>query len=107
LVRQSFIKSTCVYTNRKTDSLFLYYWFAYNTKKIEGLGNGSTVMGISLGDLRDMDFFAVPLEEQQSIARVLSDMSSEIEQLEEKLLKLRNLKQGMMQNLLTGKIRLI
>ena len=38
---------------------------------------------------------------------ILSDMDAEIAALEEKLAKARNLKQGMMQELLTGRIRLI
>lgn len=46
-------------------------------------------------------------EEQQAIAEILSDMDSEIETLEEKLKKYRALKQGMMQELLTGRIRLL
>jgi type I restriction enzyme S subunit len=45
--------------------------------------------------------------EQDSIATVLSDMDAEIAVLEAKLTKARNLKQGMMQELLTGRIRLL
>jgi type I restriction enzyme S subunit len=45
--------------------------------------------------------------EQTRIATILSDMDSEIEALETKLSKARSIKQGMMQQLLTGKIRLI
>ena len=47
------------------------------------------------------------LKEQQAIAQVLSDMDSEIEQLEKKLSKYQQIKQGMMQELLTGRIRLV
>ena len=47
------------------------------------------------------------LEEQKAIAQVLSDMDAEIEALEEKLEKYKTIKQGMMQELLTGRIRLI
>lgn len=47
------------------------------------------------------------IEEQTAIASILSDMDSEIEELEQKLDKTRQLKQGMMQQLLTGKIRLV
>lgn len=46
-------------------------------------------------------------EEQTAIANVLSDMNSEIEKLESQLSKYQNIKQGMMQTLLTGKIRLL
>lgn len=47
------------------------------------------------------------VEEQQAIAQILSDMDSEIEQLEKKLAKYQQIKQGMMQELLTGRIRLV
>jgi type I restriction enzyme, S subunit len=48
-----------------------------------------------------------PLPEQQAIAAVLSDMDAEIESLQTQLGKTRALKQGMMQELLTGRIRLV
>ncbi len=47
------------------------------------------------------------LEEQTAIASILSDMDNEIDALEQKLKKARQIKQGMMQQLLTGKIRLV
>jgi type I restriction enzyme S subunit len=46
-------------------------------------------------------------QEQTHIATILSDMDNEIETLEKKLAKYKEIKQGLMQNLLTGKIRLI
>ena len=45
--------------------------------------------------------------EQESIASVLSDMDAEISALETKLNRARQIKQGMMQELLTGKVRLV
>ena len=45
--------------------------------------------------------------EQRAIAAVLSDMDAEIANLEHKLKKMTLLKQGMMQDLLTGKVRLV
>lgn len=47
------------------------------------------------------------VEEQQAIVQILSDMDSEIKQLEKKLAKYQQIKQGMMQELLTGRIRLV
>lgn len=47
------------------------------------------------------------VEEQNAIASIFSDMDSEITALEQKLAKTRQVKQGMMQQLLTGKIRLV
>ena len=46
------------------------------------------------------------VEEQQAIAQVFSDMDNEVAQLEKKLAKYQQIKQGMMQELLTGRIRL-
>lgn len=48
-----------------------------------------------------------PLPEQTAIATILSDMDAEIAALETRLAQTRSLKQGMMHNLLTGKIRLV
>lgn len=50
--------------------------------------------------------FPKSLSEQERIATILSDMDAEIEALEQKLGKARQIKQGMMQELLTGRIRL-
>ncbi len=47
------------------------------------------------------------IEEQTTIATILNDMDTEITALEAKLAKARHLKQGMMQELLTGRIRLL
>ena len=47
------------------------------------------------------------IKEQEALASILSDMDKEIKSLEQKLDKTRQIKQGMMQQLLTGKIRLI
>ena len=46
-------------------------------------------------------------QEQSAIARILSDMDAELDALEARLAKARQVKQGMMQQLLTGKIRLV
>ena len=47
------------------------------------------------------------MTEQAAIAEVLSDMDAETAALEAKLTKARQIKQGMMQELLTGRIRLV
>ncbi|MDD3704476.1 MAG: restriction endonuclease subunit S [Clostridiaceae bacterium] len=51
--------------------------------------------------------FPLTKEEQDSIATILKDMDAEIEALEQKLNKYKAIKQGMMQELLTGRIRLV
>lgn len=69
---------------------------SYTTR---ALTNGRTLSAVTL---------RVPSPaEQTAIASLLSDMEAEIAALETKLAKARQIKQGMMQNLLTGKIRLV
>lgn len=56
--------------------------------------------------LRSAEFICPNLETQTRITRILSDADAEIQALETKIAKLKAQKQGMMQALLTGKIRL-
>jgi type I restriction enzyme S subunit len=68
---------------------------------------GTTVESVEFSWLKA---FTVPMpriEEQTAVATVLSAMDAEIAALESKLAKARQVKQGMMQNLLTGRIRLV
>jgi type I restriction enzyme S subunit len=86
---------------------FVYYWFEHHAKMIDELGSGSTVKGISIGDLKGIPFRLTSVAEQTAIAGVLSDMDAELAALEQRRAKTRALKQGMMQELLTGRTRLI
>jgi type I restriction enzyme S subunit len=71
-------------------------------------GQGDAVVHISSRALASIDLKLPPtLDEQRAIAAVLSDMDAEIAALEDKLAKARDVKQGMMQVLLTGEIRLL
>jgi len=62
---------------------------------------------INLGPISNVRIEMPPLAEQMAIAEVLSDMDAELAALEQKRDKTRLLKQGMMQELLTGRTRLI
>ncbi|AUZ76712.1 MULTISPECIES: restriction endonuclease subunit S [Aeromonas] len=95
-----------IFPNSDVVVSYLFYWFELNAVKIDDLGSGSTVKGLSLGDLRNLSFLLLSSEEQTAIATILSDMDNELQALTQKLEKARALKQGMMQQLLTGKIRL-
>ena len=76
--------------------------------KVDMAMAGSTRQRISRKELGDILIPVFPSkEEQNAIASILSDMDYEIEALEQKLDKTRQIKQGMMQQLLTGKIRLV
>lgn len=67
---------------------------------------GTKVSSVSKASVAQTKLVIPEYEEQQAIAEILSNMDAEIEALEQKLVKYRQIKQGMMQQLLTGKIRL-
>lgn len=76
-------------------------------KQLLNSANASAQAGVYLGAISDIEvYMPCCVKEQQAIAQVLSDMDSEIEQQEKKLAKYQQIKQGMMQELLTGRIRL-
>ena len=69
---------------------------------------GGAQGNLSVSDIMEFQFSVPPTDsEQVAIAAVLSDMDAGIGTLETKLAKTRQLKQGMMQELLTGNIRLV
>ncbi|TOB08058.1 type I restriction endonuclease subunit S, partial [Vibrio parahaemolyticus] len=68
---------------------------------------GSTITHLYQKDFVNFEFFAPEKSEQIAIATILSDMDSDIQALEQRLSKTRQIKQGMMQELLTGKTRLV
>ena len=70
-------------------------------------GQGDAVVHISAAALSSITATLPPLPEQTAIAAVLSDMDAELTALEARRDKTRLLKQGMMQALLTGRIRLV
>ena len=71
------------------------------------LVSGSTVYHLYGSDMKDFEISYPKTEEQNEIATILSDMDAEIQALETKLEKYRKIKLGMMQVLLTGKVRLV
>ncbi len=89
------------------DSSFLYYFLtSYKVKSIlPNLCEASTYPNLRINEYLDIDVPYPKPKEQIAIATVLSDMDSEIESLKQKRDKYTMLKQGMMQQLLTGGIR--
>jgi len=71
------------------------------------LKSGTTVESIEFPWLKMFTIPIPPIPEQTAIASILSDMDAEIAALEAKIAKARAIKQGMMQELLTGRIRLV
>jgi type I restriction enzyme S subunit len=92
------------------DSEYVLYWLLCHSRRLLGLATESThgTKRLPPESLYRVPFPIPPSKaEQIAIASVLSDMDAEIAALEAKLAKARHVKQGMMQELLTGRIRLV
>lgn len=91
------------------DRDFLYYVLGSEAilQQYKSMASGSSVLNLNKEIVKNVIINCPKsVDEQAGIAKVLSDMDEEIISLETKLEKYRNVKLGMMQNLLTGKIRL-
>jgi type I restriction enzyme S subunit len=86
---------------------YLYYLMQTLKNVLIQNASGSTFLEISPNKIKQIEISIPSLEEQTRIATILSDMDAEITALETKLEKYKKVKLGMMQNLLTGKIRLV
>ena len=102
---------SAAYLNIKKEFSKRFIYFSLQTESVEqffrdGL-TGTTIRNLGLVTIRNTPI-SIPrqYEEQRAIATVLSDMDTEIAALETRLAKTQSIKQGMMQQLLTGKVRL-
>lgn len=86
---------------------YIFYFLSRNQEIIYSYQTGGAQPHIHPKDIEPMLLPFPSLTEQTRIASILSDMDAELEALGQKLAKARQLKQGMMQELLTGKTRLI
>ena len=88
---------------------FFYYLLLSEifTDFLSQLCAGSTINHLYQKDFIGFEFETPPIEDQQAIAKVLSDMDSDISALEQRRDKTKAIKQAMMQELLTGRIRLL
>jgi len=86
---------------------FLYYKLLTMKSQMIERAIGSTFLEISKKDTAALEFSIPDLPQQTAIADVLSDMDAELVALEQRRDKTRDLKQGMMQELLTGRTRLV
>ena len=98
---QSFI------VNEETSSEFLYYLLIMMKEVFIQRASGSTFLEISPRVLKQIEIYIPSINIQLEISNILSVMDVELDVLYVKLNKAQKLKQGMMQNLLTGKIRLV
>jgi type I restriction enzyme S subunit len=84
---------------------FIYYFLKRCEGILKNTTKGSTIPHVDGNTLSNLDILLPTLQEQQKIAKILSDADSEIVALEQKKDKYKILKTGMMQQFLTGGIR--
>lgn len=111
-VKSVYLNSFCFgfrITDNDVSGRFLAYWFRASAGRalMTSLAQGSTRYNLSKDAFREACVCIPPtLAEQRAIATVLSDIDAEIAALEAKRTKYESIKQGMMQELLTGRTRL-
>ncbi len=93
---------------RSDNGIFMFYQFQSTViqKQINEV-LGATINQITNKDLNNFRVAIPPIFEQEAITTILSDMDTDVEALKAKLEKTKQLKEGMMHELLTGRIRLI
>ena len=90
------------------NSKYIFYMLIQNSDKIVNNRGGSAQGGVAVNILKEIELcIHEDIDEQTAIADILTTMDNEIEALEKERDKYKCIKQGMMQQLLTGKIRLI
>lgn len=92
---------------RSLSNEFLYYYFTSLKSIVKSMGQHGTQANLNKGMVQDLRLYLPPPPEQNAIVEVLTDMDAEISALVQRREKTRALKQAMMQELLTGKTRLI
>ncbi|KAF5414969.1 MAG: Type-1 restriction enzyme MjaXIP specificity protein [Candidatus Methanogaster sp.] len=97
---------TTYYVNLKSKGDISFWYYFLKSLKLNNLNSHSAVPGLNRDQVYQIIEKIPPSPEQSAIASVLSDMDAEIAALDSKLTKARQIKQGMMQELLTGRIRL-
>lgn len=112
-VHDVFLNSFCfgfrLHDYTETSGLYLAYYFRsmQGRELLKALAQGATRYNLSKKALLKISFPCPSAKEQTAIATVLSDMEAELAALTARRDKTRALKQGMMQELLTGRIRLM
>ena len=109
LYLNSFCFGFRVHDENKYVPLFLAYFFRGSVGRsiMNALAQGATRYNMSKSQFLALELSIPPCDEQHAIVSVLSDMDSEIVALEQRRDKTRAIKQGMMQQLLTGRVRLV
>ena len=97
-----------IFPNKSFNSEYLFHNLDARYDELRELSTGDGGRGgLNLKIIKSIDILFPSLEEQEAIASVLSDLDAELAALESRREKTRNIKQAMMQELLTGKTRLV
>jgi type I restriction enzyme S subunit len=103
ITNQTFIG--LVPNKRVLNSEFLYYLLPTYIQRLENLSSGTTIVYLSREKFETFEIIAPTEIEQEKISKILSKQDEAIEQEEQKLKKLQSIKKALMQDLLTGKVR--
>lgn len=111
-IRNTYLNSFCFGFRLKTKKVhalfFSYYFNSQEGRKImRVLAQGATRFNLSKDYFSQTEIELPPYEDQVEIAQTLADMEGDILSLEKKCLKYKAIKQGMMEELLNGKVRLM
>lgn len=85
---------------------FLYYWVQQQRARFVSRSAGSTFLEISGSKVAGIEILAPDAAEQAAIGTVLTEADAELRSLRKRLTKAREIKHGMMQELLTGRTRM-
>jgi type I restriction enzyme S subunit len=109
LYLNSFCFGYRLYKDSNADGLFLSYFFrsSFGRNLFFSMAQGATRYNLSKANFNKLEIHLPSMLEQRNISEVIFDIDSEINALDRKLSKYHQIKTGMMQNLLTGKIRLV
>ncbi len=94
-----------IFPKKNLNNEFLLHWYQSQSNYIDSMGSGSTVKGIRLEDLKQIPINLPPLSEQKEIASILTSIGNNIESKQNKLTQIKSLKKALMNDLLTGKVR--
>lgn len=101
-VSQHFMAWIC---SEKLNNYFLYYLLQLWKPRFENIAMGSTIKTIGLQYFKSLEIPLPAIEEQGKIANSLLAVDASLFRLEEKKANLSNIKKALMQDLLTGKVR--
>ena len=91
------------------DKKYIFYALSSNYVKnnIEKVTSGSSQKTLSLANIKDLKLLLPRIEEQNKIVAILSSIDEKIDKYQSKKIRLEEIKKGLMQQLLTGKIRVV